>query len=119
MSYTIRAGDRTRTGDVQLGKLAFYQLNYARVPPTHPSPKTSKSEADPQPNDVAFRTTGPLASDSRRGDDVRLKGLRGETVQSLRLDTELVQRGEIQSSGLRFDLPHQQCELRRAEHRAT
>ena len=26
------AGDRTRTGDVQLGKLAFYQLNYARVP---------------------------------------------------------------------------------------
>ena len=25
-----RAGDRTRTGDVQLGKLAFYQLNYAR-----------------------------------------------------------------------------------------
>jgi hypothetical protein len=26
-----RAGDRTRTGDVQLGKLAFYQLNYARV----------------------------------------------------------------------------------------
>ena len=28
----LRAGDRTRTGDVQLGKLAFYQLNYARVP---------------------------------------------------------------------------------------
>jgi hypothetical protein len=25
-----QAGDRTRTGDVQLGKLAFYQLNYAR-----------------------------------------------------------------------------------------
>src|SRR5262245_44561069 len=24
------AGDRIRTGDVQLGKLAFYQLNYAR-----------------------------------------------------------------------------------------
>src|SRR5215210_3271011 len=30
---TSRAGDRTRTGDVQLGKLAFYQLNYARVVP--------------------------------------------------------------------------------------
>ena len=30
LSYA-RAGDRTRTGDVQLGKLAFYQLNYARV----------------------------------------------------------------------------------------
>src|SRR5262249_45998703 len=28
----FRAGDRPRTGDVQLGKLAFYQLNYARVP---------------------------------------------------------------------------------------
>src|SRR3982750_2062398 len=28
-----RAGDRTRTGDVQLGKLAFYQLNYARNAP--------------------------------------------------------------------------------------
>ena len=26
-----RAGDGTRTHDVQLGKLAFYQLNYARV----------------------------------------------------------------------------------------
>jgi hypothetical protein len=30
-SLTTRAGDRTRTGDVQLGKLAFYQLNYART----------------------------------------------------------------------------------------
>jgi hypothetical protein len=29
-TITYRAGDRTRTGDVQLGKLAFYQLNYAR-----------------------------------------------------------------------------------------
>ena len=26
-----RAGDGTRTHDVQLGKLAFYQLNYARM----------------------------------------------------------------------------------------
>ena len=32
---TNRAGDRTRTGDVQLGKLAFYQLNYARRSPAH------------------------------------------------------------------------------------
>ena len=29
--FSSGAGDRTRTGDVQLGKLAFYQLNYARV----------------------------------------------------------------------------------------
>jgi hypothetical protein len=28
------AGDRIRTGDVQLGKLAFYQLNYSRSPGT-------------------------------------------------------------------------------------
>ena len=25
-----RAGDRVRTGDIQLGKLALYQLSYAR-----------------------------------------------------------------------------------------
>ena len=25
------AGDRTRTDDIDLGKVAFYQLNYARV----------------------------------------------------------------------------------------
>ena len=30
LTFLFRAGDRTRTGDVQLGKLAFYQLNYAR-----------------------------------------------------------------------------------------
>src|SRR6185437_2446876 len=30
-SDSQRAGDGTRTHDVQLGKLAFYQLNYARV----------------------------------------------------------------------------------------
>jgi hypothetical protein len=30
MLENIRAGDRTRTGDIQLGKLALYQLSYAR-----------------------------------------------------------------------------------------
>ena len=30
-TMTYRAGDGTRTHDVQLGKLAFYQLNYART----------------------------------------------------------------------------------------
>src|SRR5207244_12879619 len=33
-SFTVtllrKAGDRTRTGDIQLGKLALYQLSYAR-----------------------------------------------------------------------------------------
>ena len=28
-----KAGDRSRTGDLQLGKLTLYQLSYARVPP--------------------------------------------------------------------------------------
>ena len=28
----IRAGDRARTGDPQLGKLMLYQLSYARAP---------------------------------------------------------------------------------------
>src|SRR5688500_10503722 len=31
-SNSARAGDRTRTGDNQLGKLALYQLSYAREP---------------------------------------------------------------------------------------
>jgi hypothetical protein len=30
------AGDRTRTGDIQLGRLALYQLSYSRVPPMVP-----------------------------------------------------------------------------------
>ena len=30
INHFQRAGDGTRTHDVQLGKLAFYQLNYAR-----------------------------------------------------------------------------------------
>jgi hypothetical protein len=36
-----RAGDRTRTGDVQLGKLAFYQLNYARREARNAPPRFS------------------------------------------------------------------------------
>lgn len=31
----LRAGDRTRTGDIQLGKLALYQLSYARISSHH------------------------------------------------------------------------------------
>ena len=43
-STSERAGDRTRTGDVQLGKLAFYQLNYAReVGTSVPAPKWKSS----------------------------------------------------------------------------
>ena len=30
------AGDRTRTDDIDLGKVAFYQLNYTRVETTMP-----------------------------------------------------------------------------------
>ena len=31
---TREAGDRSRTGDLQLGKLTLYQLSYARKAPT-------------------------------------------------------------------------------------
>ena len=41
-TITCRAGDRTRTGDVQLGKLAFYQLNYARRSPARADAPTSR-----------------------------------------------------------------------------
>ena len=30
-SGSERAGDRARTGDIQLGRLALYQLSYTRV----------------------------------------------------------------------------------------
>src|SRR6185437_14018881 len=40
-----RAGDGTRTHDVQLGKLAFYQLNYARVSTTYSSPRARSTHA--------------------------------------------------------------------------
>ena len=68
-----RAGDRTRTGDVQLGKLAFYQLNYARdsdsrrrkkytgrllrPPPRHIVPQTRdavRTLAHPHPVSMRF-----------------------------------------------------------------
>jgi hypothetical protein len=29
--FRVRAGDRARTGDIQLGRLALYQLSYTRV----------------------------------------------------------------------------------------
>ena len=31
-NYCLRADDRARTGDLNLGKVALYQLSYARVP---------------------------------------------------------------------------------------
>src|SRR6185369_16738433 len=51
-----RAGDRTRTGDVQLGKLAFYQLNYARELPLN---DIGRSWRPP-------RSSRPIANLSRR-----------------------------------------------------
>jgi len=32
------AGNRVRTGDIQLGKLTLYQLSYARVPARRRTP---------------------------------------------------------------------------------
>ena len=59
----VRAGDRTRTGDVQLGKLAFYQLNYAREWQT-----SSVSPFEPQANEprsVAARSCYRFAPSER------------------------------------------------------
>jgi hypothetical protein len=41
-----RAGDGTRTHDVQLGKLAFYQLNYARVHGKYGSARPAATQRD-------------------------------------------------------------------------
>jgi hypothetical protein len=30
-AFSFEAGDRARTGDIQLGRLALYQLSYTRV----------------------------------------------------------------------------------------
>ena len=49
ITITSRAGDRTRTGDVQLGKLAFYQLNYARVARNLPRPFPSLKQTAAPP----------------------------------------------------------------------
>ena len=31
MTLVVEAGDRARTGDIQLGRLALYQLSYTRT----------------------------------------------------------------------------------------
>ncbi len=31
MQRFLRAGDRVRTGDIQLGRLTLYQLSYSRI----------------------------------------------------------------------------------------
>ena len=46
----FRAGDRVRTGDIQLGKLALYQLSYARNGTTNnrrPDPLVKADRSDP------------------------------------------------------------------------
>src|SRR5689334_14431013 len=54
-----RAGDRTRTGDVQLGKLAFYQLNYAReIDPTYFSLIEKKTTPKGVVGEKSVRATG-------------------------------------------------------------
>ena len=58
-----RAGDRTRTGDVQLGKLAFYQLNYARVGERNlAAPRRLESPGRPRRDAIGRTTRGDRAS---------------------------------------------------------
>ena len=62
------AGDRVRTGDIQLGRLALYQLSYARVAvlprPTVPSIRRSR-EATELPGGRNLRPRSTLLAPSR------------------------------------------------------
>ena len=69
--YCIRAGDRTRTGDVQLGKLAFYQLNYARdLPISEPAvgiePTTARLRIGCSTTELRWRIVAYLTIERRR-----------------------------------------------------
>ena len=75
-----RAGDRTRTGDVQLGKLAFYQLNYAREhtrpPAAEPAPNlsaTATTDKRPPHGPTRRRAPDPVGSGARREPPVRIE----------------------------------------------
>jgi hypothetical protein len=41
--HAMRAGERTRTVDTQLGKLVLYQLSYARARPSLPARKFAQA----------------------------------------------------------------------------
>jgi hypothetical protein len=42
--FQTRAGNRARTGDLNLGKVALYQLSYARKSPQLTSPSSEATE---------------------------------------------------------------------------
>ena len=77
----LRAGDRTRTGDVQLGKLAFYQLNYARVPLKISAPITRLKGCCGHV--IADRGSADARYDSRFTDASRSREMRISVAESI------------------------------------
>src|SRR4051812_9022455 len=71
-STAARAGDRTRTGDVQLGKLAFYQLNYAR--------DCSETTGRPAMREAPLRCQSMAISTSAPGDPRRSRNTSGKPI---------------------------------------
>ena len=63
-AFELRAGDRTRTGDVQLGKLAFYQLNYARRPTPNSTHHVGIGTRDDTPS-IHSGPARPMRSEGR------------------------------------------------------
>ena len=72
----IKAGDRSRTGDLQLGKLTLYQLSYARSGSEYCSPAGTESTP-------ITRTRGILRSEQLGRPEETPGGLRGSGVCQL------------------------------------
>ena len=68
----IGAGNRTRTGDINLGKVALYQLSYSRLPGTYFRPfpvpmSTRHSPARFQSSSTRALTSGVIRITSGQG----------------------------------------------------
>ena len=53
-----KAGDRARTGDLNLGKVALYQLSYARNPSPNTSGCPAKASGEASQTSGAEQATG-------------------------------------------------------------
>jgi hypothetical protein len=68
----LRAGNRARTGDLNLGKVALYQLSYARIHRLyHPRPGEALSTLTPHLNPHPLRPVGGPATTLPRGIEPR------------------------------------------------
>ncbi len=73
LRHSSRAGDRARTGDIQLGRLTLYQLSYSRKPADQPSARAVKIRKTRQSRNPR-RAGSPLprATCRNRTDDLRI-----------------------------------------------